>query len=164
MARFIFIASNLCFVLGALLSNAIAQSPVNVTADSVQMNWADRKAVFVGNVTVTSDTFALKTQHIVATFDLKGERSTKPEIIHVYATGGVDYRSNDETVEAENASYDVVTQVLVLTDNVLVRRDEFTLRGATLTIDLTANTSTMEGQVKALLPNGFTWPQTLTSQ
>jgi len=72
----------------------------------------------------------------------------------VAAVGQVKFTNGQETAESQNARFDVVSQVVTFTGNVILRQSQTVLTGNKLTYNITTSRSQMSGNVKTVFaPN-----------
>lgn len=152
MIKHIFSILTVC----AFASPAISQStnvvttpnaslPVEATADDLLVNTTENSALFSGNAHVVQGVLDLRADKITVFFE-EANRNIKT----VKATGQVKFTNNQETAEAENAQFDVVSQVITFTGNVVLHQAQTVLTGNTLTYNITTNRSKMSGDVKTV--------------
>ncbi|OWY13156.1 lipopolysaccharide transport periplasmic protein LptA [Thioclava sp. F34-6] len=122
-------------------------APVEVTADSLNVDQQSGQAVFSGNVEVTQGDMHMKAAELEV-FYASDKRS---EITKLHATGGVTLVSPTEAAEAEEAVYDVKAGTVVMTGKVLLTQGNNVMSGNKLNVDLSTGTGTMDGRVRTLL-------------
>lgn len=120
---------------GAL--GAQSGEPVKVTADSFEVNEAQRLAVFSGKAVVTQAGFRLTAPTIKVHYGPGGAS----EIDSLEATGGVRMTLRDQTATGDSAQYDPKTRILRLSGNVVVTGKGGTVKGPQLVVDLAKGTS-----------------------
>jgi lipopolysaccharide export system protein LptA len=136
-------------VLAALLAGpALAapaklasQSPIKVTADSFVVDDAARQATFTGNVVVTRSDLKLTAQKVIVHYGDGGI----DDVESFDAMGNVQIDTEGQVAVGTNATFDPVSQVLVMTGNVQVTNDAGVLTGPSLTVDLKSNTTVFKG-------------------
>jgi len=147
----------ICLILTCALSlPALSQSttestaensslPVEATADDLQVNTAENSAVFSGNAKVVQGLLDLRADKITVFFE-DGARN----IDTVKAAGRVKFTNGQETAEAQNAQFDVASQVITFSGNVILRQTQTVLTGNNLTYNITTSKSKMSGDVKTI--------------
>ena len=120
--------------------------PVEVTADSLDVNQADGSALFKGNVLVGQGEMKLTAQQVLVIYNGQGGG-----IQRVQATGDVLLVNGPDAAEADRADYSIDTGVVVMTGNVLLTQGTNALTSEKATINLTAGTAQMTGRVKTVL-------------
>lgn len=124
--------------------------PVEVTADSLDVNQATGSAEFKGNVLVGQGEMRLSAQRV---FVIYSEDSSG--IDRLEATGDVVLVSGPDAAEAQRADYSVATGVIVMTGNVLLTQGKNALTSDRMTVNLSSGTAQMNGRVKTILiPDG----------
>ena len=123
--------------------------PVEITADSLQINQADGKATFTGNVLVGQGAMRLSAAEINVEYAADGQG-----IKTLHATGGVTIVNATDAAEAAEATYTISTGAVVMTGNVLLTQGPNAISGERLVLDLRAGTGVMEGRVKTVFTPG----------
>lgn len=129
---------------------ADARAPVEVTADSLNVNQADGTAVFTGNVLVVQGGLRMQ----AATIRVGYAPDDRTKIQTMTATGGVTLVSPTEAAESKEAVYDVAGGSVVMTGDVLLKQGQNVMSGQKLTVDLRSGTGQMDGRVKTILQPG----------
>lgn len=126
-------------IVGAALSQpALAQTPVEITADTFTVEENAQEAVFTGNVVVKHPTVNVWADKVVATY---GEGGTS-DIKTFEATGKVKLETEDQTATGERAVFTPSDQLLRLTGNVFVTNAGGTVNAGELVVNLETNVST----------------------
>ncbi len=99
---------------------------IEITSDSMDMDFSKHISTFTGNVVVTDPRMTLKADRMVVQFDVQ----EKPQ--HIEAAGNVviDQPVADRHAKAGKAEYDVVKGVVVLTEKPSVTAGGNTMSGA----------------------------------
>ncbi len=152
----------LCFALAA--SPALAQStnvafgaikadptlPVEVTADTLDVNQADGSAEFAGNVRVGQGEMRLSADRVQVIYNQESRG-----IERMVATGSVVLVNGPDAAQADRADYSVDTGTVVMTGSVLLTQGQSALTSDKMTVNLTTGTAQMNGRVKTILnPKG----------
>ncbi len=152
MYKFLFSILTLCaFTLPALSQSTTSPSgpnaalPVEATADDLQVNTEENSAVFSGNAKVVQGVLDLQADQITVLFE-EGVQNIKL----VKAVGKVRFTNGTETAEAQNAQFDVISQIITFTGNVILRQTQTVLTGNKLTYNITTSRSKMSGDVKTI--------------
>ena len=152
MHKFLFPILTLCALTLPALSQSTtnptgpnAALPVEATADDLQVNTEENSAVFSGNAKVIQGVLDLQADQITVLFE-EGVQNIKL----VKAAGKVRFTNGQETAEAQNAKFDVVSQIITFTGNVILRQTQTILTGNKLTYNITTNRSKMSGDVKTV--------------
>lgn len=127
-----------------------ATTPVEVTAERLDVNQTDGTAVFTGNVVVVQGDLRLSADRVRVEYG-----DTEPrEIQRIHAFDNVILVSPSETAEGQEAVYEVATQTVVMTGDVLLTQELNIVSGDRLTIDLDAGGGVVEGRVRTILRTG----------
>lgn len=119
--------------------------PVEITADSLQLDQANNSATFLGNVLVGQDSLRMQASRIDVTYSSEAGKVSRMEAI-----GNVTLTNGLEAAEAGKATYDVGTGAIVMEGNVLLTQGANALSGEKLLIDLESGAARMEGRVKTI--------------
>ncbi|MCC7319980.1 MAG: LptA/OstA family protein [Rubellimicrobium sp.] len=134
-------------VLGGL--SADLSAPVEVTADSLSVDQATRRAVFAGNVVIGQGAMRIAAGQVEVIYsDATGE------IAHLLLSGGVTFVTATEQAEAGSADYDLTTGMLVLAGDVLLTQGANALAADRMEVNLKDGTARMEGRVRTVFGQG----------
>jgi lipopolysaccharide export system protein LptA len=124
---------------GLLVSTPVlAQTPVQISADTFTVEEGSQQAVFTGNVVVKHPTVNVWADKVVATY---GEGGTS-DIKTFEATGTVKLETDEQTATGERAVFTPADQLLRLTGNVKVTNSGGTVNAQELVVNLKTNVST----------------------
>jgi lipopolysaccharide export system protein LptA len=123
--------------------------PVEVTADSLDINQTTGTAIFSDNVLIVQGEMRLSAQRVLVVYSSDAQSISKLE-----ATGGVTLVSGDDAAESERADYRIDDGLIVMTGNVLVSQGPSAIRADTMSIRLEDGTAEMSGRVKTILQTG----------
>jgi lipopolysaccharide export system protein LptA len=129
-----------------------SKTPVNVTADTFEVDDAHKSATFSGNVVVKRAALTMWATRVVVAYG-KGGPS---DISSLTATGGVRIQSPDLDATGDRATFDPASQILKLNGNVKVRNSSGTVTGPELVVDLKKNTSVFSGGKSGRVTGVFT--------
>ena len=135
-----------------------SDKPIDITADRLDVAHEERIATFSGNVKAVQGDITLRTPTLKVYYegndrsngtsagrnDRKGDNGN-PAIQKLEAIGGVVLQSPQETARGRHAVYDVAKRTAVVVGDVVLTRQENTIRGDRLTIDFDSGQSRMEG-------------------
>jgi lipopolysaccharide export system protein LptA len=122
--------------------------PVEVTADSLEVNQAEGTALFTGNVEVAQGGLRLSAETIRVEYATGADGTG--DVRELRAQGGVTLVNGTEAAEADEATYSVDSGTVIMTGNVLLTQGQSALAGERLVIDLNAGTGRMEGRVRTV--------------
>lgn len=124
--------------------------PVEVTADSLQVDQTTGLATFVGNVLIGQGAMRLSADRVVVTYAANNPQ----KISKLHAEGGVTLASGQDAAEAQSADYDVASGNVVLKGDVLLTQGANVLSGQTVTVNLANGTANASGRVRSVLQPG----------
>lgn len=120
--------------------------PVEVTADTLDVDQASGSAEFNGNVLVGQGEMRLSAQRVLVIYD-----DDASAIERLEATGNVVLVSGADAAEADRADYTIDSGVIVMTGDVLLTQGANALTSDKMTVNLTTGTAQMVGRVKTIL-------------
>nr|WP_245513898.1 lipopolysaccharide transport periplasmic protein LptA [Antarcticimicrobium luteum] len=123
--------------------------PVEVTADSLDVNQADGSAEFTGEVLVIQGAMRMTADRVFVIYDREASR-----IAQLEATGNVVLVNGPDAAESDSAVYSIDNGLIVMTGNVLLTQGPSVLSSQRMTVDLTTGTAQMAGRVKTILNPG----------
>jgi lipopolysaccharide export system protein LptA len=119
--------------------------PVDITADRLEVFDAEGRAVFTGNVDAVQGEANLRADRVEVFFDREGGGTAGAgwgEIRRMHAYGNVFYITGpDEAARGENAIYDIASNTILMTGDVVLTRGENVITGAELRVDLNSGES-----------------------
>ncbi len=135
-----------------LAAPALAQEPVEITADQFTVDESSREAVFNGNVVVVHPTVTVWAPKVVAVY---GEGGTT-DIESFIASGGVRLKTADQDATGDQAVFTPGDQLLHLTGNVRVTQPSGTVDAGELVVNLETNVSTFTSGSSGRVTGVFT--------
>lgn len=124
--------------------------PVEVTADTLDVDQVSGEAVFTGNVLIGQGEMRLTAPRVLVVYS-----ENTSGIERMEATGGVTLVSGPDAAEAERADYTIDSGVIVMSGNVLLTQGANALTADRMTVNLTDGSAQMVGRVKTILqPDG----------
>lgn len=148
MGKFITSILTLSFLASPVYSQSNANNsslPVEATADDLQVNSQDNSAVFTGNAKVVQGLLNLIANTITVFFEDEAKN-----ISSVDALGNVKFTNGTETAEANTANFNVTTQTITFSGNVILRQAQTVLTGNKMTYNITTGRSKMTDNVKTV--------------
>ena len=124
-------------------------APVEVSADSLEVNQTDGTALYTGNVIIGQGEMRLAAPRVLVVYSDNQDRIERLEAI-----GGVTLVSGKEAAEAERADYNIDTGTVVMTGNVLLTQGNNALTSERMVVNLDDGTAQMSGRVKTVIQNG----------
>jgi lipopolysaccharide export system protein LptA len=124
--------------------------PVEVTAETLDVNQNDNTAVFTGNVVIGQGEMRLSAPHVLMVY-----KTDQSGIQRLEARGGVTIVSGQDAAEGNEADYDIDSGIIELRGNVLLVQGPQALTSDKMMVDTRAGTARMTGRVKTVLqPEG----------
>lgn len=138
---------------------ANADKPINIEADSLEVNDQQKTATFIGNVTASQGDFTLKAKQIEVSYVSKGGNDAvaaapagpggDSQITEINAKGKVLVTTQDkQTATSDWARFDVPGQLVTIGGNVVLSQGLNTIRGDRLVIDLKTGLSRFENSTE----------------
>lgn len=120
--------------------------PVEVTADTLDVNQTDGSAEFLGTVLVGQGDMRLSADRVLVIYKADGQGIERLE-----ATGNVILVNGPDAAEAQRAEYTIDSGVIVMTGDVLLTQGGNALTSESMEVNLTTGTARMAGRVKTVL-------------
>lgn len=136
----------------ALATPALAQTQVQISADTFTIEEGRQEAVFTGNVKVTHPTVNVSAEKVVATYGQGGTSDIKS----FEATGNVKLETEDQTATGQRAVFTPGDQLLRLTGNVQVSNAAGTVNAEELVVNLATKISTFTASKGGRVTGVFT--------
>jgi lipopolysaccharide export system protein LptA len=129
--------------------------PVNIEASSLEVRDKDKVATFSGNVHVTQGDTNLRCKSLVVFYEQDGDKgnsmpAAKPgpggqqKIKKLEARGAVVVTQKEQTATGELGIFEMATNTVTLTGNVVMTTGPNVLRGERLVVNLTSGVSRVE--------------------
>ena len=132
--------------------------PIEITADRLEVQQEEQIAVFTGNVDAVQGKLNLRADKLVVYYRANAKNSNAIRLIEAY--GSVFLSSPTEMAQGAKGVYNLDTDTIELTGEVVLTRGENVIRGDRLEMDLatgksrvsgvSAGTSQGSGRVKAI--------------
>ncbi|MGC9323168.1 MAG: LptA/OstA family protein [Desulfomonilia bacterium] len=124
------------------LTGAAAQADmIEIEADRLDVNTQTGEALFQGNVKAHKDTISLTSSTLSVTYN-----RTTNKVSRLIARGEVTILWEDKEAFCQEVVYDLDSQTMELSGDVLITRGQEKLSGQKVTIDMASDTQTVEGQ------------------
>lgn len=128
--------------------------PVRIQAASLEVRDKDKIATFKGEVHVVQGDMDLRCKVLVVFYEGDATKPGTPagqsgpegqqQIRRMEATGGVVVTQKDQVATGDKGEFDVRSNTVILTGNVVVTRGQDVVRGTRLVVDMTSGVSNME--------------------
>lgn len=135
-----------------------SKDPVQIEADQLEVIDEKAQAIFKGNVKVRQGSSLISTSRLTVTY-AKGGNGGQNDIKQLDMTGGLIVTSNANTVTADQGTYHVETENIVLTGKVVVSQGPNVASGCKLVANLKTNQAKLEackggGRVRSVFTPG----------
>ena len=125
------------------------KQPVEITADTLEVQQKENEATFVGNVVAIQGDVRLKAERMTVYYasaaEKKGKEGEKQAIKKIDVEGNVFLATPEETASGARGDYDVEKQEIHLTGDVVLTRGANTLKGDKLTYNFESGHSMITG-------------------
>ena len=123
-------------------------APVEVAADTLEVDQATGRATLTGNVVIAQADLRLSANRVVVDYaTVGGDR----RIDRINATGNVLIVAGDDAAEGQEAVYVLGTSEILMTGDVVVTQAGSTLAGDRLAVNLQSGAGTVTGRVRTTL-------------
>jgi lipopolysaccharide export system protein LptA len=130
--------------------------PVQIEAASLEVRDKDKVATFAGNVIVTQGDTTMRCKSLLVYYDTDskssgGMKAAQPgpggssSIKKLEALGGVHVTQKDQTATGDKGLFDMKTNSITLSGNVLITQGQNVLRGERLVVDMGTGAARVEG-------------------
>ena len=126
--------------------------PIEITADSLEVQQEEQFAVFTGNVDAVQGDLILRADRLVVYYRANAAESNAIRMIEAY--GNVFLSSPTETAQGAKGVYNLDTDKVELTGEVQLTRGENVIRGDRLEMDLVTGRSRVSGHATGTQQNG----------
>lgn len=121
------------------------KEPIQFEAQSLEVDDANNMATFTGDVVARQNQTALKCRVLHVFYEGKAGSSGGQRIKRMEADQDVLVTSGDQTATGSHATFDTVTQIIIMTGDVVLTQGKNVIRGQRLVVDVNASTATMTG-------------------
>jgi len=144
----------LAFWGGGFISPASAQSvlkdhdtyqPIDITAERLEMQQKQGRAIFTGAVQVLQGKLTLRSNTITVFYD-RSDAAGDPSISRLDAQGQFQLLSDSETLTGDWGVYDVDRQLITVGGAVIFKQGTSELTGSRLEFDLVSGLAKLDGE------------------
>jgi lipopolysaccharide export system protein LptA len=125
-------------------------APVEVAADSLDIDQATGRAVLTGNVVIVQGELRLSADEVTVDYATDAQAGQR-RIERMNAVGDVLLVAGEDAAEGRTATYTLTTAQVLMTGDVVVTQGGNTLAGDRLSIDLETGAGTVTGRVRTTL-------------
>ncbi|MEL6952751.1 MAG: lipopolysaccharide transport periplasmic protein LptA [Pseudomonadota bacterium] len=125
-----------------------ANQPVEISADSLELDRASGRATFSGNVLIVQGNLRMTAGAVEVIYSAQEDSQSVSTVI---ATGGVLVTRGEDAAEGERAEYTVASAELLIQGNVMITQGPTSIAGDGLTVDLETGSGTITGRVRTVL-------------
>jgi lipopolysaccharide export system protein LptA len=129
--------------LGRMGEPIDTSAPIEISADTLEVQQTEQVAIFSGNVDATQGDMRLQASELRVHYN--SGNGTGGEISRIDADGNVHVSSASETARGDSAVYDVLEEQVTMEGNVVLTQGTNVIQGDRLTIDLASGHSRIEG-------------------
>lgn len=124
--------------------NAVRGLPVEISADSLDVDNSTGESLFSGNAVLAQGDMRLAAPRIRIIYDASGDG----RIQRLEASGGVMLVTAQEEAEAQTAEYEVIAGVVRMRGSVMLTQGRNVLTGDRLDVNLQTGQGRMDGNVR----------------
>ena len=125
-----------------------ANQPVEISADSLELDRASGRATFSSNVLIVQGNLRMTAGAVEVIYSAQEDSQSVSTVI---ATGGVLVTRGEDAAEGERAEYTVASAELLIQVNVMITQGPTSIAGDGLTVDLETGSGTITGRVRTVL-------------
>ncbi len=146
----------------AIVGKHDTDQPIDIEADSLEVQQENNLAIFRGNVDVKQGNIRLQSQELRVTYGQAGDNDggassggVSGAIRQIEAKGNVFMSTPNETAKGDRGSYDVVNKQIKMSGNVVLTRGKNILRGEQLVYNMVNGHSELKGGKKKRVSGRF---------
>ena len=124
--------------------------PLEIKSDELNIEQNTGKATFSGSVMATQGNLILTAVTIVVEYTLRNSRMTS-EMEKLTANKDVTIVSDTQSAVANKVVYDIISENIIMTGDVILKEGLSATSGDKLTINLNTGSRRMEGNVRTLI-------------
>lgn len=131
--------------------NADPDAPVEVTSDRLDLTRDAGTALFTGNVIAIQGEMRLSAEWVLVEYVVLEDGSLGNDIQTITARENVILVTPEEAAEGDHAVYTPLTNLVVMTGNVVLTQGTNTVAGNRMTVNLETGIGEVEGRVRTVL-------------
>ncbi|MBE7636131.1 lipopolysaccharide transport periplasmic protein LptA [Sneathiella sp. P13V-1] len=148
-ALFVLVLAGGAMAQSAALKGFDTDQPIEILADSLEVQQQQQTATFAGNVQVLQGEIRLKAQKLIVHYADSNAKTASgeeaPQIRKIDAIGDVFLSSPRETAKGNQGIYDVINKQIQLNGAVVLTQGQNVLRGEQMVLDLVSGRSRIVG-------------------
>lgn len=133
-----------------------SKAPIEIVSDSLEVQQAEGKATFSGDVVAEQGTLKLSADELTVSYRTGATARETGEIQQMRAEGNVFLSNGSETARGDWAEYDVAGGTMRMGGGVVVTQGDNAISGQQLVINLDAGTGRIEGRGGGRVKSVFT--------
>lgn len=142
---FLMAAATLSASAQSVLKNHDTYQPLDISAERLEMQQKQGRAIFSGAVLVTQGKLTLRSDTITVFYALE-DAGSDPSISRLDAQGQFELMSESETLQGDWGIYDVDRQLVTVGGDVVFRQGSSELKGSRLEFDLVSGLAKLDGE------------------
>ncbi len=133
-----------------------SDAPVDVAADSGELQDKAGKSILTGNVVIRQAEMTLTASRVILTYSGK-VTDGNPELLRADATGNVVVTRPNQTAKAQYGIYDIKRRVIIMLGAVTLNQGANNVNGSRLTMNLDTGKAVIDGSgvASGTAPNGI---------
>ncbi len=144
-AAFMLIAASQPASAQSVLKDHDTYQPLDISAERLEMQQKQGRAIFTGSVQVTQGKLTLRSNTITVFYNI-AETDGDPTISRLDAQGQFELLSDSETLIGDWGIYDVDRQLITVGGDVMFRQGTSELKGSRLEFDLVSGLAKLDGE------------------
>jgi lipopolysaccharide export system protein LptA len=143
----VMLAAGLLFAAAAPAQDLLADNrdlPIEIEADSLEVQQEDQLAIFAGNVEARQGTIRLNADVLRVHYFEANTGAEAQSIQRIEAEGSVFFSTAEQTARGNQGIYDVEFGVITLSGGVILTQGENIIRGQRLVLNLETGESTVD--------------------
>jgi len=129
----------------SMLRGHDTNAPIDITSDRIEVQDRADRAIWTGNVHVVQGDMTMDAARMNVAYTRAPTPGADPQIQRIDASGGVTVVSPSERAKGSFGIYDLNRRIITLIGNVSLIRQDNTVNGARLVIDLNSGRATVDG-------------------
>ncbi len=128
------------------ISSSDPNAPVEVAADSLSVDQDTGSATFAGNVKISQGNMTMTAPRVNVFYN-----EDQSGIARLVGSGGVSISSGKDSAQAQNADYNVDTQIINMTGSVQLVQGFNSMSAERMSVNVSSGTAELHGRVRTVL-------------